>query len=66
MAGYTSMQDLRFKGKKIKIKCSTSLKRTFHVDSKILNLEGILLGYTFMQNLWLTVKNTLKSSFIYH
>ena len=32
---YTAIQNLRLKGEKIKIMCSTSFKRLGHVESKI-------------------------------
>ena len=38
---YTIMQNLRLKVKIIKIKCSTSLKRLGHVESKFGELEEI-------------------------
>ena len=49
------------KRKIIKIMCSTSQKRSGHVESKIGDLEDFLPGYTFTQNLGLKVKNTIKT-----
>ena len=52
------------KRKKIKIMCSTSLKRSGHVASKIGDLETNLTTYTFMQNLKL--KGNKKASVVLH